>query len=127
VGRRAKLLIETEQQNMITAIHDGYTSSFGVTHRRKFEILLQGGIRITDSLLGQSSDQAVARFHFDHAIQVLTISQGRIELNNGLVLDIQGADHCELGTYQQALGYNLLMSATVLTIQFTKELTTTIY
>lgn len=127
VGRRAKLLIETEQQNMITAIHDGYTSSFGVTHRRKFELLLQGGIRITDALLGQSSDQAVARFHFDHAIQVLTNSQGRIELNNGLVLDIQGADHCELGTYQQALGYNSLMSATVLTIQFTKELTTTIY
>jgi uncharacterized heparinase superfamily protein len=127
VGRRAKLMIGSEQKDSITAMHDGYTGRFGVTHQRRFDLQSDGGLRLTDQLLGKQQVQGVARFHFDHTIQVVAQSQTRIACSNGLVLDIQGADHCEIGTYQQALGYNSLMPATVLAIQFKQELITTIY
>jgi uncharacterized heparinase superfamily protein len=125
VGRRANMTIREESPGILRASHDGYRSTTGVDHERRFS-RVPGGLDIRDRLTGKKGVVGKASFHFDHALQPRLGPDGRTVEVEGLAFRFSGQETLTLGTYDQALGYNLLAPATVLDIVFTDELNTNI-
>ena len=123
VGKRARLVIREEGPGKLIASHDGYRSTAGVDHERSFQ-LIPGGIHLSDSLKGREGVKGKARFHFDQGIRPRTGEQGDVVIAGDVEFRFTGHDALVLGTYEQALGYNRLASATVLEIEFTGTMNT---
>jgi hypothetical protein len=123
VGRRAKIVMLEEKGQQIAAMHDGY-KSVGVAHKRSWEWNSQGVV-IIDELKGKTADtSAIAYFHFHPDISVAASDYG-IEAGP-LFLKCEGSDHVEIATYDYAAGFNNLIPARVLKVQFTSILRTTL-
>lgn len=121
VGRAAHVTVLDESKNTIMAEHDGY-SQFGVLHRR-FWGFEERRIIVRDELFGRV-DVAEARFHFDHALNVV-LDEGIVSCQ-GVQLCFKGAYsvHCE--QYRQALGFNHTDEACCIVVEFSNTLETEI-
>jgi len=108
VAERAKIIELNEDDNCVTATHDGY-KKLGVLHTRtwRFE---EDKITIEDSLSRECS--AVARLHFHPDITEEIILQ-RIKCK---------MQNAKLNIYDYALGFNKTQKALVMEIAFTQKL-----
>lgn len=108
VAERAKIVELNEDDNSVTATHDGY-KKLGVLHTRTWHFE-EDKITIEDSLSRECS--AVARLHFHPNVTEEIILQ-HIKLKT---------QHLTLNTYDCALGFNKTQKALVMEIPFTQEL-----
>lgn len=127
VGRRAKLTIQDESNNNITACHDGYLNSDRVLHVRNFS-LEDKRFNVKDCLKGDNQNaRGVASFYLDHTAKLVTEqSTGLIQINDRLLMYFSGEVSYEIDTYPQALGFNLLEKSKVIRVCFYRSLTTSI-
>ena len=120
VGRRAKITALKETKDSIEATHNGY-SHLGIFHTRKFSFSNQQ-VKITDVL--NKSTVATAYFHFHPDCEISTTDNeisaafGNIEFENMQTL--------QEGTYEYARGFNELIKAKVIAVNFTERLVTKI-
>lgn len=120
VAKRAKCSIEKETQNSIVASHDGY-KGLGITHKRSFTYTPES-IIIADTLNQASTAKAFLHFHPRISIDIVG---NQINGAFGSIY-IGGSGSVKTGEYQYALGYNQTKTATMVIIEFTQNLETTI-
>jgi uncharacterized heparinase superfamily protein len=126
VGKRAVVCIEQEVENKIRAYHNGYQKSHGVIHQRSFLCSDSGELTVQDELKGTQTQEGVARFHLDHQVGIQSQTSHQLVLSNGLTIDFVGHTSYQVATYQQALGYNKLVTAKVVVVPFVQSLETRI-
>ncbi|MBB5396044.1 alginate lyase family protein [Mucilaginibacter sp. AK015] len=124
VGNRAKVVIDNESANVLTASHNGYQKSFGTNHQRKFNFA-PDIISITDV---QSAEgiPAKAYFHFHSNCKVAITAANEAKVEGYASLIFKGATNLILEPYQLANGYNSYLPAFCLSATFENELQTDI-
>lgn len=124
LGRRAKLVnIHNHKDRLELEIMPYYNSR--IKHRRKLEQSTDGFILI-DTVIGIVA-LSEARFHVDHSCKINYIENENAILLNGVRLIFEGATKIKLIDYQQALDFNLRVSAKCIVVEFEKELKTRIH
>jgi len=124
VGRRAKVEIITESENTIKGFHNGY-ERFGVFHQREFEVLdnqiiVKDLIYPNNKLLGISK----AYFHFYPDVR-MSLRGASVELED-FVIKFEGNLGINLKEYNYAVGYNNLVKAKMVEVEFKESLTSSI-
>ena len=124
VGRRAKAKINFENDNEIKGFHDGY-KRFGVYHQRHFKIdndkvVIKDLVYPENKIFGGSK----AYFHFHPDVDVF-LKETSIELN-GAIIKFDGNLGINLKEYNYAVGYNHLVKAKMIEVEFKDALTTLI-
>ena len=128
IGNRANPITHIDEQNEVSASHDGFFSKFGKMHCRSLK-LNEGGILITDELTGNGKNkfEAVARFHFDHSANLIFDKSNNAIIINGLLeFSFNSLTQLKEVVYEQALGYNSYQKASCIEASFEQTLQTSI-
>ena len=120
VARRAKIISLDEQQNSITAVHDGYKKSIGALHQRQF-IFNNRSIRIIDHILSAKQHDAVAYLHFHPDVKIKIIDNS-IFVDSFQIKQNTPYQKFNIKNYDFSPEFNKQYSATVLEISFNKQL-----
>jgi hypothetical protein len=121
VGRRAETVIIDDNEQVVSAEHDGYKKS-GVIHRREWKFQ-EKKVVITDSIKGKA-ECVEAYLHFDYKVNPV-VSGNTIHTESADIV-IAGADTIELRKYLLAIGFNRTAESSCVAVRFKKTLTTTI-
>jgi len=124
VGERAAVTIVHDEENMLSAEHDGYVNNFKVKHNRTYTFTALG-ITIIDKLIGEKASKAVAYFHL-HPSMSFKIDNCSVYLDKIGIIKFLNPLRTEEASYNFALGFNKYAPATVIKVFFVKELETQI-
>jgi hypothetical protein len=127
VAKRAKVIQLIEDNNSVTATHNGY-ANFGIFHSRKF-FVNKNTIDILDTISENKEIQGVAYFHFHPDIQNIEIDKNRVNLSNKNIQITFGDTSIKVQkeTYQYALGFNNTTDAFKICVSFNSKLETSIH
>ena len=120
VGRRAFPTVITDDAKRLVASHNGY-EIIGCTHTRSFEWNATG-FEVQDEVKGSSGRRQLARFYFHPS--VLPVVSGTTVQAGKLQIDFEAATDVQLKDYEFAQGYNELLPAVCLEVNFKSNLTT---
>lgn len=125
VGNRANVKIKEETTDSILGSHNGY-KKYSVCHQRSFKIEDSGSVLIEDLLLSKQQllGKGEAFFHFAPELDV-EIIDGTVKAN-GCALNFTGATNIRLRDYAYAIGYNKIINAKMISVDFTDSLKTVI-
>lgn len=115
VARRAKISYLKEENNRITARHNGF-KQFGIEHQRIFE-LKDTDIIISDSLLPRSDKKGMNAIHLHPDIKILSVNQEIIQTNLATFI-FYGADKIWVEECKVAFEYNKLQPTKKICIAF---------
>lgn len=117
VGRRASVNISLDEDQYLTAEHDGY----GTRVSRTFDSKVSGQMTIADMLIVQSNSNGVCAkgyLHLHPDVSLKQLDETTYLINNQIELTFQGGKYnplvIEIGNYSYARGFNRLVNATVL-------------
>ena len=102
VAQRAKIVSLQENENTVSATHDGYRDQ-GILHTRKWEFGLDR-IRVEDTIAGGVLLDAVSYIHFYPGISVRI--EGNSVITPSLRINYQGVRALEIGEYMYAETFN---------------------
>ena len=126
VGKRAKVQIVSDDDQKLTATHDG----FGALTSRSFDCSEIGQITLTDKLEYRSTSKGYygkGYLHLHPDLQLERIDEATFLLNNQLELTFQSDKYnpsiIELENYSYAKGYNILVDATVISYSVFEQTT----
>ncbi len=122
VGRRAKAIILSENEDEITALHDGY-KQLGLIHKRTFATKNQC-ITIKDEIIGKTKYPQKAYLYFHQEVE-LKINGNAIETNFGGII-ITNAFRITENNCNISEEFNAKISSKMITLFFLNDLTTTI-
>jgi hypothetical protein len=122
VGRRAKAIILSENENEIIASHDGY-ERHGVIHKRTFTAENQC-IIIKDEIIGETKYPQKAYLHFHPNVE-LKIEGNTIKIHSGNIIfeNLIGITENKCNISEE---FNVRISSKMITLFFDKKLTTII-
>lgn len=120
VGRRAYTEILLDEPTVIKARHNGHLY-LGQYHMRTIKSI-KNGIQIKDELT--KPREAIARFHLAHGIQAELVGS-EVRLPN-CVFQFTGAKKVSISDYHQAISFNTIRQAKLITVSFSKPIVTTI-
>lgn len=127
VGKRAKVVLLQDSDNIISANHNGYLENAGIIHNREFS--KQGDkLTIIDQLTIKSAEEytAQAYIHLDHNLSgSFTVVNNTIDLGS-ITLQFEGATAIDIESYEQAIEFNKRFSAQCVRITFVNKLITDI-
>ncbi|MHB1105746.1 MAG: heparinase II/III domain-containing protein [Lutibacter sp.] len=126
VAKRAKIVNIIEEENLLTATHDGYQNK-GILHTRKF-IVKEDEVVIHDSLSQETNEVQIAFFHLHPNVKNIKIGVNEIELCDEHIR-ILFSNHLikiEKETYEYALGFNKTTQAQKIKVFFKTTLETQI-
>ncbi len=120
VGRRAYVKLVSESEHHVEASHNGYRN-LGIEHIRKFELGEQG-LNISDTLLNNEKFKASAYFHIYPGVKILR-NEEYIGLNS-LKVSFKGDIYITIEDYRFCSGYNKIIDAQRIRIDFLNKLET---
>jgi len=117
VGRRANVKIGADDDQKLTAEHNG----FGTITSRTFDSTVTGQMTITDQLVYQSNSKGYhgkGFLHFHPDVHLKQIDEATFLINNQITLSFNSDKYnpsiIELENYSYAKGYNKLLDAKVI-------------
>ncbi len=119
VAQRAKIVSLTEDGNVLSATHDGYSDQ-GILHTRRW-VFDSDSIKIVDSITGGELSSAVSYLHFYPGTDVRI--DGDSVVTPSLRIRYQGAEVLELGEYEYAEAFNQCRKAPVISANIGREST----
>jgi uncharacterized heparinase superfamily protein len=124
LGKRPKVKKNREEEGIIEAEHNGYNSE-GLIHKRKVEFE-ESNIHILDQISGGKNYSAKAYIHFHPDVGKIMIKE-----NNGVQVDdlffsFKGITSIKHQYYYYAKGFNQLVQADCLVLEFQEKLSTEI-
>lgn len=127
VAKRAKIVNLIEEENLLTATHDGYHNK-GILHTRKF-IVKEDEVVINDSLSKETNEVQIAFFHLHPNVKNLMIGENGIELwdEHIRILFSDNLIKIEKEAYDYALGFNMTKKAQKIKVFFKTTLETRIH
>lgn len=118
MGRRASVLIETDDRQELIAAHDGYRR-YGIRrHRRRF-YQNDHSLTVTDHT-GQSQKNLIWRLHFHPGVELRQTGEHCFEAS-GVQIRLKGLSDVRISSYIFAGGYNRQLSAKCLVGVMTEE------
>lgn len=103
VGKRAKIIDFTEQENTISASHNGY-KDLNITHNRSFTFK-ENTITIKDKVHGSKIDNIKSFLHF-HPYREIKVLDNKIVIDNQIELKFTNYSNIKIKDYKYCLGYN---------------------
>lgn len=122
VGRRARVIERRVTPAGVEATHDGF-KRFGMMHRRVFGFD-EDHIRLEDQLIGNTTDEAVARFHLHPNLEVVT-ERNTVQAG-GVLFSFSDANRIAISSYDYAPEFNKQVSAKCVEVHFNQRLRTDI-
>ncbi len=126
VAKRAEITALKEDENALTATHDGYKNQ-GTLHTRNF-FCKDNSIWI-DDVLSKKGTKAVAHFHFHSNIKEVQVQKEGIKLpEQGVKISFSSNEEIQIEkeTYQLAAGFNNTQKAIKIKVYFCEALQTQI-
>ncbi len=115
VGKRAKVTINADEGDRVSAEHNGYSP---IKHTREF-LKKNENIEILDILSGRKSKHpSVFRLHFHPDCKIIQLDASTVKINESILIQWNCDGKIEIENYQFAEGFNLLTQATRLSIKF---------
>ena len=126
VGNRADINVEFENNELISASHNGYRK-FKITHHREY-LLKDETFQISDKLTGKTTKLATSSLHFHPNVKDIRVVQNTICIKSiNLIIEIVGdIQNIRLEKYEFANGFNLTEEAKCLRIDFMNQIQTII-
>ncbi len=124
VGHRSKTTIIEDGPTRFAAFQNGYLKSVGLKHERVFDFY-ENGIKITDTLNGNSLSVGTAHFHFHPTINVST-KDNHVMIEGVGNMWFFNAKLISKQQYFFASGFNKVLPAVVIRVTFESELTSSI-
>lgn len=121
VGRRAKTKIVSENQNSISAKHDGYKKT-GTIHQREWNFT-DTQIQISDTLLGRT---IASKAHFWLAPKIKPQQTDKCIQVGKTIVEFENADSIKLSPNKIPTGYNVYVDNYKIEVEFQGNLKTTI-
>ncbi|MHA7865494.1 heparinase II/III domain-containing protein [Flagellimonas marinaquae] len=126
VGKRASVIKLREDNNTITAQHDGYANQ-GFLHERQFHWNESNTIVIKDFISKSTSNAAIAHFHLHWSINKPLLERNKVYLKDrNLYLIFKEQDDIQIEEYNLPIGYNSYKSAYKIKVNFDQYLETNI-
>lgn len=127
VAKRAKIVNLVEEENFLSATHDGYKNK-GILHTRKF-LVEEDKVAINDSLSKKTDEVQIAFFHLHPNVKNLKIGENEIELCDEHIRMVFSDHLIKIGkeTYDYALGFNKTTQAQKIKVFFKTTLETRIH
>lgn len=126
VARRAKVIHLAEDENSVTAVHDGY-KRHGFLHKRTFDWSKKNTLIIEDDTGKSTGYNAVASFHLHSSIDQPVLEHNRLSLpEQNIIIRFQAASAIEIQKYKLPKGYNKFESAYKIIVNFDRNLVTQI-
>ncbi len=113
VGKRAEIKIESENDNQITASHDGFGK---VIHKREF-VCEENRITIRDTLM--PSGKGKARIHFHPSVE-FSIENNTLCAGN-FTVSFKNIDNIETEKFEYSLGFNKTAESKCIVVNFTNK------
>lgn len=127
VGKRAKVISLFEEENRITAVHDGY-KKHGFIHKRVFDWNTPNTILIEDDTLMSTNNKAFALFHFHSSIYKPEIHNNYIKLlEQNIKIKFNYHNEIKIEEYDLSNGFNRTNKAYKILVTFDRKLYTSIY
>ncbi len=125
VAKRAKCSVIKEENMSLIATHDGYKHE-GIVHRRAL-YWEENKVLLKDST-GHPTKGCEAHFHFNWSLSddIELIGNTLFLKGNTITITFENYDSINFDSYKQALGYNRLQDARMVSVAFRKELITLI-
>ena len=124
VANRAKVKILEDSLNEVVAVHNGY-KNINTIHKRRFSIK-DFEIIIEDEINNNFQAQSYLHFHPNCKVEYNKITS-QILINSSLTIKFTGSQKIKLADYEYSLGFNKLILAKKVIIDFKNNLTTKIY
>lgn len=124
VARRAKVRIEKEEANLVTASHDGY-KHLGILHRRSWRFM-EDNITIIDEMVGENQKYSYAYFHFREDTRLMVKNKSVISEKMSMMFESPDISSIKLKNYTHAREFNKVVEAPVVVVQFNHRLKTEI-
>lgn len=122
VGKRAKIINFIEKQDKISVTHNGYRK-LNATHQRNFSFN-DNSICINDNIYTQKSVSVKSYIHFHPSVNLI---QGNNHIKSGKIkIEFENYNYISIGSYNFANGFNQLIKAPVVIIDFSLALKTLI-
>jgi hypothetical protein len=125
VGRRAQVQIHTQLAQELCASHNGYKKTLAADHSRSFTFD-DNVITIEDVISASKPLPSKALFHLYAGYEIEVISKTEVLLNKTITMRFTGVNKFEVLNYELADGYNKYLPAQYLSVEFNKELQTSI-
>ncbi|HBQ60899.1 MAG TPA: hypothetical protein DD671_15095, partial [Balneolaceae bacterium] len=122
VGRRARPVIITDEEQNLKATHTGY-ESLGINHFREW-IVNEKELQIADEIKGKKAE-ATAYIHLHPEVKPIKIEECVYKLKN-LTLVLDNPISVTIESYLFCLGFNKTQQAQRFVISFNKSLKTTL-
>lgn len=113
VGKRAEIKIENENDNQITASHNGFGK---VIHSREF-VCEENRITIRDTLT--PSGKGKARIHFHPSVE-FSIENNTLRAGN-FTVSFKNIDNIETEKFEYSLGFNKTSESKCIVVNFTNK------
>lgn len=123
VGRRAVTSIIRDDNNHVSAKHDGY-HFVDVEHVRSY--VAERKMLVIEDKLNKPAE-GVCYLHLNPKINIASIQNGVVNLDNGVKVEFEGFREIKKEKYEYAFGFNLLRTGTRICISFSEQLITSIY
>ncbi len=125
LGKRPKVKKHREEEGLIEAEHNGY-NSMGLIHKRSVEFE-ESSINITDQIIGDKHYTAKAYIHFHPGMGSIVIKDNNVVQIDDIFFRFKGSiNNINHQYYYYAKGFNQLVQADCLVIEFQKKLSTEI-
>lgn len=126
VARRANVINLLENENSLTAVHDGY-KKLGFLHKRIFDWSKKNTLMIEDGISRSTGNKAVASFHLHSSINQPAVENNIVHLSDqNITISFQGESEIEVQKYALSKGYNKHESAFKIMVTFDQNLRTEI-
>jgi Heparinase II/III-like protein/Heparinase II/III N-terminus len=130
IGRRADCRIKTDEENLVEAMHNGFSASDSVFHRRRVE-LNEVGLQLTDTLEkgGVLNEKVIGQavFHFPPGLPVVQVAEQEWKVGDRVHIHFAGAHKVESVSWPMAVGFNLREEALCLKAFFTGKIETKVF
>jgi hypothetical protein len=124
LGKRPTVKKIKEEEGVLEAEHNGY-KSLGVIHKRRVEFD-ESIIHISDQISGGNHYKAKAYIHFHPDVGKIMIMENNDVQVEGLFLSFNGVTNIKHQYYYCAKGFNQLVQADCLVLEFQEKLSTKI-
>lgn len=120
VANRAEVKIIKDEENFITASHNGF-SNFGIIHERSIVKIDSNEIEIFDKL--NLNHDATAYFYLHNNVNVEIVNQkNRVLINTNITINFENCNNIKIKNFDLPVGFNKSIKSKKLIVKFNEFL-----
>lgn len=117
VARRAEVDVIEDTVNKVQSVVKYKVQNFDVLHCRTF-LVEKESIFITDELMKNNESKHIARYYLHPEVVLIHSDKNHLVFENNLEMNFENASAININDYKYSAGYNSLLNAKVIEVEF---------